>query len=468
MSVGSRMQAPTSLLSAGKRFEADCHGPVQRAQDRALFAGQGGASGAPLNRVTRQDLIRILRQACGGAAGGNREILEVIGSAAYELPLPPGWSEEVDDSGTVYFWNHCRSEATWQHPLISVFSSTLVAATEMVRQALTIGDVVAAIAGHLKDAEAEASRSLKVWSGPHVEDGSAHGDGSFGSGFYHNESTGESSWENPLEALQYELYARHWLFSRLLQHLNGNLPDDAPLPSQCGPASPYRMDEYDVGLLSAFDFPDEMRAYSTWIRAALASAESAPGRPAVVVGTPHPTRPPLPPLTSMSLKQHRVADREARARSRGHSRGRMSSAASTPSLPPLTGDSRGRSGRSSARAGSREYPSLALYPLRRSMSVAFHAPAEHHLQESSLHGHWPPQTACHRDAYSPSRELHSHWSSPCGWRRDCEVAPQFQSRWSSPCAWRRKSDVTTCAQAQAHLQGCGWLLTRGGRSAALH
>jgi hypothetical protein len=37
----------------------------------------------------------------------------VAGRKPVKAPLPPGWSEEVDEDGDVYYYNEVTEETTW-------------------------------------------------------------------------------------------------------------------------------------------------------------------------------------------------------------------------------------------------------------------------------------------------------------------------------------------------------------------
>jgi hypothetical protein len=45
---------------------------------------------------------------------------------ALNAPLPPNWSEDVTDDGTVFFRNHLTGAVNWSHPLDDHFRGLIV------------------------------------------------------------------------------------------------------------------------------------------------------------------------------------------------------------------------------------------------------------------------------------------------------------------------------------------------------
>lgn len=193
--------------------------------------------GAPLRRSDREHFLQTLGlglpgiATTGSTSAGNsssasvalrdREkarsaakmrILRCIGEAAYDMPLPPKWTEQVDVRGYVYFSNALRTEAVWEHPLRSDFKETIDFASGLIDGA-GLAEAAASVRDHLKEVQDRAAHQLKDWTGPHCpEDG--------GDEFFYNTATDESSWESPLEAWQYELHARYWLLVQLLEQMH--------------------------------------------------------------------------------------------------------------------------------------------------------------------------------------------------------------------------------------------------------
>mmetsp|Transcript_6815 Transcript_6815/g.18803 ORF Transcript_6815/g.18803 Transcript_6815/m.18803 type:complete len:668 (+) Transcript_6815:172-2175(+) len=171
--------------------------------------------GQPLRRTDRSRFLRAL--GCKLESPSQKdEILKSVGDAAYELPLPPRWSEQVDIRGYVYFSNALRTDATWQHPLLPAFRETFDFAARTIDESLTaenLQEAASSVQAHLEHVQARASRHLQEWTGPHKTD-------SCEDEFFFNEITEESSWENPLEVWQYDLHARYWLLVQVLQQLH--------------------------------------------------------------------------------------------------------------------------------------------------------------------------------------------------------------------------------------------------------
>jgi len=140
------------------------------------------------------------------------QLLRVLGESAYMLPLPPGWSEYTQDS-YVYFSHVLKEEASWQHPLQTVFQETAVFVRGLINVGLEVAEAADAIKTHLADVQAAAAKELEAWSGPYTDQRSSEE-------FYYNAITAESVWENPSETLQYELYARYTLLIEFLNALH--------------------------------------------------------------------------------------------------------------------------------------------------------------------------------------------------------------------------------------------------------
>lgn len=175
--------------------------------------------GAPLRKTDRQRFLRSIALQCGDSHGGSKGaatkawVCRAIGSAAYEMPLPPRWTEQVDARGYIYFSHALRTEATWEHPLNGAIRETIQFALAIVNAEVNLGEAAGAVKTHLRQVQDRAAAELKDWTGPYREPQATDE-------FFHNEVTGESTWESPLEAWQYELHARYWLLVQLLQNLH--------------------------------------------------------------------------------------------------------------------------------------------------------------------------------------------------------------------------------------------------------
>mmetsp|Transcript_76433 Transcript_76433/g.168865 ORF Transcript_76433/g.168865 Transcript_76433/m.168865 type:complete len:335 (-) Transcript_76433:49-1053(-) len=233
--------------------------------------------GTPL-RSSRTEFLNSFRWAARGRGAPN-ELVTALGAAAHELPLPPPWREEISPSRAVYFWNP-SGKSSWEHPLMDVFLQVLDTVMQIIRDCLSASDLASALSAHLRCADEEAVRALEGWSQQEQGD----------SQYFYNAFTGESSWENPAEVAQHKLHAQYWLLAHFVQHFYG----DMALSSEGR--------SFLTALRERVDLPDEVKDYAAWIQASVASSSPAP--PALwQVPTPlRRTRPPLPPLTALSLK----------------------------------------------------------------------------------------------------------------------------------------------------------------------
>mmetsp|Transcript_117247 Transcript_117247/g.378369 ORF Transcript_117247/g.378369 Transcript_117247/m.378369 type:complete len:367 (+) Transcript_117247:116-1216(+) len=321
-------------------------------------------------------------------------LVAVIGAAAYELPLPPHWSEEVDSRGIVYFWHDKRAEATWSHPLLPIFQATLAATAQIANTSSTMEEVCNAIIAHLRKAENHAAQMLRGWTGPHLVYRPA-GEGQ--SEFFFNERTGESTWDNPVEAPQYELFAQFNLFVRWLQHLHrshenaavgcdsrhqgwrtgGNDGETTRYPSFTKQKLRYpsfMVHELGIGassiegspgilnnMLSSPVFPDELEDYVRWIRLSLTTTVPSANLESVLESK----RPALPPLTGLNLNHLSTERQEGTPLQQQHP-----ASAPTSSVAPAAQATRLRasvSARGSACHRRSSLPPLTALPLRRAL-----------------------------------------------------------------------------------------------------
>eukprot|EP00929_Paragymnodinium_shiwhaense_P045202 TRINITY_DN23122_c0_g1_i1.p1 TRINITY_DN23122_c0_g1~~TRINITY_DN23122_c0_g1_i1.p1 ORF type:complete len:553 (-),score=132.61 TRINITY_DN23122_c0_g1_i1:412-2070(-) len=142
-------------------------------------------------------------------------IVRSVANAAYEMPLPPRWTEQVDVRGYVYFCHAFETEAVWEHPLTKAFQECLDLARRLADAQGTLPEAAKAVEEHLREVQERAAAALKDWSGPHHSKET-------GEEFFFNEETQASAWQSPLEMWQYELHARYWLLVQLLQALHGH------------------------------------------------------------------------------------------------------------------------------------------------------------------------------------------------------------------------------------------------------
>jgi len=203
--------------------------PLRRTDRRRFLRAVGFVAGASAIDVSigagNGSLLgpRAVGQAFFDEGCKKAQILRCIGDAAYDMPLPPRWSEQVDVRGFVYFAHASRTEATWEHPLLAAFRETLAVAGSIIDNDKPLDQAAAAVEAHLRSVQQRAAEHLADWTGPHCPDG-----GNSEEEFFHNLATGESSWENPLEAWQYELHVRYWLLVQLLQCLHGRQEGTSP------------------------------------------------------------------------------------------------------------------------------------------------------------------------------------------------------------------------------------------------
>jgi len=153
--------------------------------------------GAPLRRTDRARFLRALGVDVGQTASlscsndATSRILRHVGDAAYEMPLPPRWTEQVDVRGFVYFSHALQSEATWEHPLLDAFRETMEFARKAIDSKKSLDEAASTVSTHLQTVQDKAVKQLNEWSGPYKT-------GDNNDEFFFNESTGQSSWVSPV------------------------------------------------------------------------------------------------------------------------------------------------------------------------------------------------------------------------------------------------------------------------------
>eukprot|EP00441_Pelagodinium_beii_P041915 CAMPEP_0197632896 /NCGR_PEP_ID=MMETSP1338-20131121/9424_1 /TAXON_ID=43686 ORGANISM="Pelagodinium beii, Strain RCC1491" /NCGR_SAMPLE_ID=MMETSP1338 /ASSEMBLY_ACC=CAM_ASM_000754 /LENGTH=1198 /DNA_ID=CAMNT_0043204473 /DNA_START=88 /DNA_END=3684 /DNA_ORIENTATION=+ len=139
-----------------------------------------------------------------------------IAEEAYHAPLPPGWTEHVDDSGRTYFYNMNIRESLWQHPLDEVF----VEIANYWRRVIKAGGFWD-VDEELAEIEERIRQDLSDWMELYDEQGNK---------FYFNRSTEESCFDDPRHSTYHSLYTR----IRLVNMMKEKLPllAIAPRPSE--------------------------------------------------------------------------------------------------------------------------------------------------------------------------------------------------------------------------------------------
>ncbi|CAK9080954.1 WW domain-containing protein [Durusdinium trenchii] len=296
-----------------------------------MSAPSAAPPGTPL-QSSRAEFLQSFRWATRGR-GAPKDLVTALGTAAYELVLPPPWTEESSSAGVVYFWNSSTNTSSWQHPLMDVFLCVLDALMLIIRDCLSVADLASALTAHLRHADEEAEKKLEGWS--------MHEQGRLQ--YFYNASTGESCWENPADFAQHELHAQYWLLGRFVQHFYGDMALSGEGRS------------FLTALGERVNVPDEVKDYAAWIQASVASSS-----PVAQVPTPQRrTRPPLPPLTALPLK----ADADPLEP-------HLAFLVRAPSVDPSP-EVRFKRAQSSGQLERRKrtHPPLTKYPLRRSLMI---------------------------------------------------------------------------------------------------
>jgi len=148
----------------------------------------------------------------------------VVTTAAQHMfaaPLPPQWSEQVDEaSSRVYFFNRSTGESLWMHPQETIFKE-IIEEVRAWRREDSIDVIFARADEHLRAASRRAVEALEQWSsydapqGP--EDSPEFSSGGEGAQcFYFNATTGDSSWADPRQPVEFDLRQRHTILGECI------------------------------------------------------------------------------------------------------------------------------------------------------------------------------------------------------------------------------------------------------------
>lgn len=147
----------------------------------------------------------------------------------FAAPLPPQWSEQVDEgSGRVYFFNRATGESLWQHPQKPLFEEIL-AEVRCWQPEASVESLVARAERHLRQAQQSALEVLSQWSAFDAPQGPEEAP-EFGetSRFFFNATTGESSWADPRQLVDFDLRLRHGILSECMAAFRAHsLPDES-------------------------------------------------------------------------------------------------------------------------------------------------------------------------------------------------------------------------------------------------
>lgn len=186
--------------------------------DSARSAADGsGAEYNVLRYCEFRDFLGHLRIEPSADPSG---LVMVAAQAMYQSPLPPNWSEHVDEaSSRIYFFNKLAGESAWSHPQDGLFRE-LISEVSSWDAGESIESVVMRNDTHLRSAHVRAAECINQWSGPYAvnqapEEEREHGETMR---FYYNSVTAESCWADPRQALEFDLRQRHSILSECLRH----------------------------------------------------------------------------------------------------------------------------------------------------------------------------------------------------------------------------------------------------------
>lgn len=130
----------------------------------------------------------------------------------YALPLPPGWSEEIDEvSDSIFFYDEISDQSAWTHPQEWLFAELLQEVQAWTPEDSTEA-IMSKVETHMHEAHAAAVRTISEWTSVPC-DQELHGQ----SEYYVNRTTGESKWVDPRESLEFDLGQRQSVLLACLQ-----------------------------------------------------------------------------------------------------------------------------------------------------------------------------------------------------------------------------------------------------------
>eukprot|EP00931_Biecheleriopsis_adriatica_P092486 TRINITY_DN66295_c0_g1_i1.p1 TRINITY_DN66295_c0_g1~~TRINITY_DN66295_c0_g1_i1.p1 ORF type:complete len:302 (+),score=68.15 TRINITY_DN66295_c0_g1_i1:34-939(+) len=148
----------------------------------------------------------------------------------FAAPLPPQWTEQVDeDSSRVYFFNSFSGQSLWMHPQESIFKE-LIEEVKTWQPHEPMETILARAEAHLRKAQRDAVEAMGQWSAydspPAPEEGHESGESSQ---FFFNSTTGESSWADPRQNVEFDLRQRHRILCECMSDFGGLLasPSDS-------------------------------------------------------------------------------------------------------------------------------------------------------------------------------------------------------------------------------------------------
>ncbi|CAE8726356.1 unnamed protein product [Polarella glacialis] len=175
-------------------------------------------------------------------------LVMVAAEHMFAAALPPHWSEQIDESSSrVYFFNAESSESLWMHPQEALFKD-LIEEFRTWRQNDSMEAIFARSDSHLRRSQRSAVEAMQQWSAydapqgpeeaPEVSLGESAATRGGAAQFYFNAATGESSWSDPRESVEFDLRMRHTILGECIESHSKTLPLFSPSDSSEGENEP--------------------------------------------------------------------------------------------------------------------------------------------------------------------------------------------------------------------------------------
>eukprot|EP00930_Biecheleria_cincta_P081128 TRINITY_DN6981_c0_g1_i1.p1 TRINITY_DN6981_c0_g1~~TRINITY_DN6981_c0_g1_i1.p1 ORF type:complete len:466 (+),score=70.45 TRINITY_DN6981_c0_g1_i1:38-1399(+) len=160
-----------------------------------------------LKHYSLENFVQLLN-----CSGDDDEVVILASRHMYALPLPPGWSEEVDrESESIFFYYEISDLSAWTHPQEQLFAELLDEVRSWGPEEST-ETIMTKVETHMHQAHSAAVRTISDWTSVPC-DQQIHGQ----SEYYVKRTTGESKWVDPRESLEFDLGQRQSVLIACLQ-----------------------------------------------------------------------------------------------------------------------------------------------------------------------------------------------------------------------------------------------------------